>query len=294
MLERLTTHRNPDLQGSGGRAGPPRFEVLPLPGITDTAPEHLPAEATVTVTASPRRGMRATVDTAVSLALQGMYVVPHLSARLIANEAALSSMLDTLTNSGVEEVFVIGGDATEPLGEYTSAVDLLPVIDRWGHGLRIGIAGYPEAHPLIEDDVVIQAMWDKRQYADYIVSQMCFDARAVLTWARRLRHRGVDLPILVGIPGPATASKLLKIGTKVGVGESTRVLRKHRGGLRHLASPLPWRPNQLLQDLAPGFADPDYGLQGLHIYTFNDVAAAGSWWQETSSGDQEATSTLDQ
>ena len=240
-----------------------------MPGISDTVLESLPSRATVTVTASPRQGNEATISTAVSLAMQGMYVVPHLSARMIQDEAALKTTLDTLTAAGIKELFVVGGDVAEPVGEYTSALDVLPTITQSGHGLRIGIAGYPEPHPLIDGDVALQALLDKRPYASYVVSQMCFDARALLTWVRRLRERGVDLPVLVGVPGPATAGKLL-------------------------ASPVPWRPNQLLRDLAPGFTDPDYGLQGLHVYTFNDVVAAGHWWQEAARGDQEAAHTLDQ
>lgn len=293
MLGRLTAHH-----GSGPGPirlpGLPRFEVLPLPGITDAVREFLPPQATVTVTASPRQGHEATVSTAIALAQQGRHVVPHLAARLIRDEAALRTTLDSLTTSGVTEAFVIGGDAVDPLGEYTSAVDLLPTITQMGHGLRIGIAGYPEPHPLIDDDVVIQAMWEKYPHASYVVSQMCFDASTLLTWVRRMRQRGVDLPVLVGVPGPTSVTTLLRVGTKVGVGESTRVLRKQRGVLRHLASPLPWRPTQLLQDLAPGFADPDDGLQGVHVYTFNAVGAAGRWWREMSDSHQEAARTLDQ
>ncbi|WP_435199099.1 methylenetetrahydrofolate reductase [Janibacter sp. GS2] len=293
MLGRPTTRSGPD-PGPVALPGPPRFEVLPLPGITDAVREFLPPRATVTVTASPRRGQEATVSTAVALALQGRQVVPHLSARLIRDEAALKATLDSLAGSGVTEAFVIGGDAVDPVGEYTSAVDLLPAITRMGHGLRIGIAGYPEPHPLIDDDVVIRAMQDKCPHASYVVSQMCFDASTLLTWVRRMRQRGVDLPVLVGVPGPTSVNTLLRVGARVGVGESTRVLRKHRGLLRRLASPLPWQPTQFLQDLSPGFADPDYGLQGVHVYTFNAVGAAGRWWQEMSHGHQEAAHSLDQ
>ena len=294
MLGRLTTRLGSEPRRPVAPPGQPRFEVLPVPGITDKVLESLPAHATVAVTASPRRGNEETINTAVSLALQGVSVVPHLSARMVRGEAELKDALETLTVSGVTELFVIGGDAVEPVGEYTSALDVLPTIAQSDHGLRIGIAGYPETHPLIDDDVVVQAMWDKRPYASYVVSQMCFDAHSLLSWVRRLRDRGMDLPVLVGIPGPASAGKLLQVGTQIGVGESTRVLRKHRGGLRHLASPVPWRPNQLLQDLSAAFADPDYALHGVHVYTFNDVAAAGRWWQQTSRGDQEAAHTLDQ
>src|SRR5699024_4293686 len=128
MRTRPTTHHRPDTRQPVGLPGPPRFEVLPLPGIAEEVPEHLPAHATVTVTASPRQGMSATIDCAVALALRGLHVVPHLSARLVQDEATLATTLDTLANSGVEELFVIGGDALEPVGEYSSALELLQAI----------------------------------------------------------------------------------------------------------------------------------------------------------------------
>lgn len=292
MPGRFTSPRGPERHRTLGQLGRPRFEVLPLPGIVGAVLEHLPDDAIVTVTASPRLGLDATVGTAVSLALRGMDVVPHLSARLIPDEGALKTTLDTLTTSGVSEVFVIGGDAAEPVGEYTSALDILPAVSQLDHGLRIGVAGYPEPHPLIDDDVLVRALRDKSPYASYVVSQMCFDARTLLTWVHDLRRRGVDLPVLVGVPGPVSVSRLLRIVAKVGVGDSARVVRKHRGALRHLASPVPWQPNQLLHDLAPGFADPGLRLGGVHVYTFNDVHAAGRWWREASRGDQRATGAL--
>lgn len=294
MGDQVTTHRGPGALGTTGLPGTPRFEVLPLPGITGTVLESLPRHATVTVTASPRRGPGATIATAVSLAAQGVSVVPHLSARQIRDEAALKTTLDTLTTAGITEIFVIGGDPVEPVGEFTGAMDILPTIAQADAGLRVGIAGYPEPHPVIADDTLIQSMRDKLPFASYVVSQMCFDAGTLRTWVRRIRDRGVALPVLVGVPGPTSPSTLLRVGTKVGVGESVRVLRKHRGGLRHLAAPTPWRPDRLLRDLAPAFADPDSGLEGMHVYTFNDVAAAGRWWQETASGDRDAAPTADQ
>jgi len=121
-------------------------------------------------------------------------------------------------------------------------------------------------------------MWDKQAHAAYIVSQICFDARTLLAWVRRVRRRGVQLPIRVGLPGPAGTQQLLRISTRVGVGDSARMLSKHRG-LWRLAQPGQWRPDRLLADLAPAFADPDYYLQGLHIYTFNALDSVSTWWR---------------
>ena len=261
----------------------PRFEVIPLPGIEEQVGQHLPPDATVTVTASPGRGLSPTIETSTRLALQGLHVVPHLAARSVRDRAELERTLQGLASAGVEEVFVVGGDSPQPIGDFASALELLQAMSEMGHSFTVGIAGYPEPHPKIDDDVTVQAMWDKRAHASYIVSQMCFDARTLLEWVRRVRRRNVLLPVKVGVAGPATTHRLLRVGARVGVGESVRVLSHHRSGLWRLARPGPWRPDRLLEGLAPGFEDPAYGLSGLHVYTFNAVAEAGRWWQSTAS-----------
>jgi len=257
----------------------PRFEVIPLPGIEDEIHRSLPARATVAVTASPRRGLAPTLELATRLALRGIDAVPHVAARQVGDSAELRALLHDLGAAGVRELFVVGGDQSEPRGDFASALELLRAMRSIGHEFTVGIAGYPETHPQIIDDVAVQAMWDKQAYASYIVSQMTFDARVVLEWVRRLRRRGIVLPVRVGVAGPVGTARLLRVGTKVGVGDSLRVLSKHRGVLRHL--PGAWTPGRLLADLAPAFADPGYGLAGLHVYTFNALAQTARWWQET-------------
>lgn len=258
----------------------PRYEVLPLSGIEKIVSENVPAQATVTVTASPRQGMGATTRVATRLASAGWHVVPHLSARLITDETEVKSIVSDLASAGVNEVFVIGGDPESPAGDFSSSLELLQAMGRIGHDFVIGVAGYPEPHPKISNDLTVQAMWDKRGYASYIVSQMCFEAKPFLEWVRRVRARGVLLPIYVGIAGPASKAQLLRTSTRVGVGQSLRVLRHQGAGLLRVASPKGWRPDGLVKELAPAFADPAYGLQGLHINTFNAVRAAERWRQE--------------
>lgn len=282
----LTRKRAPRLSPEPQRAlaellDRPRYEVLPLPGVEDTLTETLPAHATVTITASARRGMTATLELAERLAARGLTVVPHLSARLIGDEAHLKEILDHVARLGIHEVFVIGGDRDQPVGSFTGALDLLVAMDQLGHGLVVGIAGYPEHHPKISDDVTVQAMWDKRHYASYIVSQMCFDAGAIVRWVDRVRRRGIDLPIYAGVPGPATTRQLLGVSRRIGVGESVRFLAHHGAGLLQVAQPGLWRPDPLLEELAPHVAQPQGRLCGLHVYTFNDVAVAEQWRRET-------------
>lgn len=254
----------------------PRFEVLPVAGIEDEVITELPVDATVTVTASPRQGIAATVASATRLAGRGVHAVPHLSARLITDRSQLAKIIDDLDAAGIDEVFVIGGDPATPKGDFGSALELLLAMREIGADFTIGIAGYPESHPRIPDDVTIQAMWDKRLQASYIVSQLCFDPKLLMTWIRRVRHRGVQLPIRIGIAGPADPVRLLRIGSRIGVSGSARLLGQHTGLFR-MARPGSWRPDALLHDLEPTFADPTYGLAGVHIYTFNAVRAAEQW-----------------
>lgn len=261
----------------------PRYEVFPLAGIEDKVAASAPPEATITVTASPRRGMGETIDLVERLSARGYAVVPHLSARLISGEVELKEILDRLDGLRISEIFVIAGDPDQPLGPYTSAVDLLRSIDELGYRFaQVGVSGYPESHPKIADDVAVQAMWDKRAYATYVVSQMCFDPVLVRRWIARLRSRGITLPVYAGVPGPAAIGSLLKIGSRVGVGESRRFLSSQGMGLLRLGKPGRYTPDRLLDKLVshrpadPGSAVDD-GPAGLHFYTFNDIRAAEDW-----------------
>ncbi len=259
----------------------PRYEVLPLPGVEEEVAEHVPPQATVTVTASARQGMAATMALAERLVEGGHTVVPHLSARSVSDETELKEILDEIVRLGIREVFVVGGDADRPVGTFAGSLDLLAAMDRLGYQLDVGIAGYPETHPRISDDVTVQAMWDKRQYATYLVSQICFDPTVVVGWVERIRRRGVELPVYAGVPGPAATRQLLRVSRRVGVGQSMRFLAHHRAGMLRLARPGAWQPDRLVAGLAPHLADPHLRLRGLHLYTFNDVAATERWRQAT-------------
>jgi methylenetetrahydrofolate reductase (NADPH) len=209
-------------------------------------------------------------------------VVPHLAARLVAGETQLQEILERLRGCGVGEVFVIAGDVREPAGPFGGALDLLAAMAELGHRLdQVGIAGYPERHPFIHDDITIQAMWDKRRFATYIVSQLCFHPRVVAAWVHRVRRRGVDLPIHVGVPGPVDAARLLRISTRIGIGESARFARRHTGWLPQLLRVGGYRPGRLVDGLAASLADPASRVAGLHLYTFNEVARTERWRQET-------------
>ena len=255
-----------------------RYEVLPTPTIEDKILENLPTDRVLTVTASPAKGLDVTVDLAERLAKQGYTVVPHLAARMVRDRSQLAEVCDRLTTAGVRSVFVPAGDKTPPEGTYDGALALLEDLTSLGGPFPdVGITGYPETHPLINDDVVIQAMWDKRRHADHIVSNLVFDPAALGSWLARLRARGIDLPVWLGLPGPAERAKLLSMATKIGVGDSTRFLLKHKRAMLRLAAPGGFTGERFLEDCAPALARPDAGVAGVHVFTFNQVAETEAW-----------------
>lgn len=256
-----------------------RFEVIPVPGIVATVAAHLPPGARVSVTASRKHGLEATLAAARALAGQGYVAIPHLAARQITDEAELQRILDDLASSGVQELFVIAGDAPHPAGDFEGSLQLLEAMGTNGRSFEIGVGAYPEGHPFAPSEAEsMHLLQEKARYASVLVTQLCFDAGTLLEWVLRLRERGVQTPVRPGIAGPTDAARLLRIGARVGVGPSLRLLTRQGAGIRHLLGPGGWSPDALLEELAPAFADRRYGLEGLHVYTFNAVAASADWW----------------
>jgi len=258
----------------------PRYEVLPTEDVEGLVLAHVPPEVRITITASPRRGMDATLRLAESLAGQGYSVVPHISARLVRDAAHLREILAAIRAMGASDVFVVAGDAREPAGEFPDSVSLLSAMAP-DHGLRdIGVTGYPESHSFIDDDVTVQAMWDKRRIATYIVSNLCFDPRVVKKWVTRVRRRRVELPIFVGMAGVAEPAKLLRVSTRIGIADSARFLRGHSNWFLRMLQPGGYDPGRFVSALVPELAQPDRKVSGVHVFTFNEIEPTERWRQE--------------
>ena len=259
----------------------PGYEVIPLQGTEEAVVKHVPRDITLTVTASPGKGTWATIELAERLAGHGFSVAPHLSARLIRDRAELGEILHRMHEAGIRRAFVVAGDVDEHVGEFEGAAGLLRTMSEIGHDLdEVGITGYPETHPKISDEMTIQAMYEKVPYATYIISQICFDPEVISDWARRVRSRGVKLPIRIGMPGSVNRQKLLRISASIGVGESARFLKRQRNWLVKMFLPGGYSPDRLIEGLKPGYADPESNIRGLHIYTFNEVQTTEAWRRE--------------
>ena len=256
----------------------PRFEVLPGKDAEQSVLDWVPRGMTVTVTASPVKGLDPTIELAVRLAGHGYRAVPHIAARSVAGDAHLAGIVKRLRDAGIDNVFVPGGDATHPAGPFDSALPLLEKLTEMGVPFRdVGITGYPESHPKISDDVTIQAMWDKRRHATYIVSNVCFDPAALGMWIKRIRARGVALPLYVGVAGPTSQSRLLKLAAISGATESARFITRHPGWVLRFLLPGGYHPDRFLARAAPILADPANGVTGLHLFTFNQLQQTAQW-----------------
>jgi methylenetetrahydrofolate reductase (NADPH) len=273
------------LPGAGLRQAAPlleraRYEVLPTPSAEEAVLEAVPHDVVITVTASPTKGLEPTLALTERLTAAGFRVVPHLSARLVRDGAHLAEIVARLTAIGTDDVFVPAGDADPPAGQFSSALDVLEHLAELGSPFaRVGITGYPQSHPKIEDDVTVQAMWDKRRHATYIVSNLCFDAAVLRQWIARVRRRGITLPLLVGLAGPVDRARLVQMATKIGVADSARFAAGHSSALLRLSTPGAYQPERLLDRVGAVLAAPASLVDGLHVFTFNQVRQAEQWRQ---------------
>ncbi|HEX2303327.1 MAG TPA: methylenetetrahydrofolate reductase [Gaiella sp.] len=254
-----------------------RYEVVPLDGVEEQVLAHVPRDLTVTVTASPTKGLEPTLALSGSLARDGYAVVPHLSARLVAGPGEAAELADRLQRDGIRDVFVVAGDAEEARGSFHGALDLLEAFDELGRPFpQVGIAGYPESHPFVDDETIAAAMLEKARHATYLVSQVCYDPDLIVAWIDAVWARGTRLPVYVGVPGVVSRTKLLRVSTRIGIGDSLRFLRKNgsfasrflRGG---------FSPDALVDGLGPLLEDER--VAGFHVFTFNDVEDTETWRQ---------------
>ncbi len=263
----------------------PRFELMPFESI-DEQLGHLPEGSEIAITTSPTLGLEATIEWSERASERGYEIVPHVAARYVEDRDHLEEIARRLTEAGVTDIFVPGGDREEPAGEFESALELLVALEEVPYSFaEVGITGYPEGHAFIDEETLAESMAEKEPYATYIVTQLCYDPDAVIEWIEEIRDRGVELPVEVGVPGVMKYQRLLGISKKVGVGDSVRFLKKTSGivgFVRQLVgSRGTYSPDTLLEGLAPYATDPRYDIRGVHIYAFNQVPDLESWRAET-------------
>lgn len=261
-----------------------RYEVIPLKNL-ESQIEHIPAGASVSVTCSPAKGQQPTLDLALRLQDLGHMAAPHISARLTEDLDAVKLLGGYCRDNGIKEVFLIAGDAEQPVGKYDGVVAFLRDFLETDHRLeRIGIAAYPDGHALIDSAVIHEALHTKQSLLaeagvpGFASTQMCFDLSQWRAWATAERAAGFNLPLHVGVPGVIDRTKLLTMGMRLGIGNSLRFVKKNSGTLGRLFRPGGYDPNKLVTPLAKQ-AD-EFNIEGLHLFTFNNVDATVDWQQK--------------
>lgn len=277
-----TTQTNGSMASMVGRA---YLEITPTPTILERL-IHLPQHSYVSITCSPAHGIEPTLQLAEQLRglpeERRLKLIPHIAARMVRDRSHLRGILARLDALQVESIFVPGGDAPQPLGDYDCSLALLRDIAEIGHRIvDIGIAAHPEGHPLVEDAQLLTLLREKQPYATYLVTQMCFDPEALVAWLKRTRDSGVTLPAWIGLPGVADIPKLLSLSLRIGVGQSIRVLRKQSGLVRRMIRPTPYQPDDLLAGLQAHMGEPGLNIPGFHLFSFNDVERTEGWRRET-------------
>jgi methylenetetrahydrofolate reductase (NADPH) len=257
-----------------------RLELIPT-GDAASHFVHLPAGARVSITASPSRGLKATLDAAAALVDGGHAVVPHIPARLVESDVHVARIAAWLAGHGIRDVFVIGGDADRPHGPYADSATLIRALLDTAVPLdRVGFAGYPDGHASIPTAALDAALIDKQQLLEdagiggWVSTQLCFEPLRVTAWLERLRP-DLHLPVHLGVAGVLDVTKLLRIGMKLGVGASLRYLRANRRAVGRLVAPGGYEPTQLLVSLAGALERLE--ISALHVFTFNQVARTVAW-----------------
>jgi methylenetetrahydrofolate reductase (NADPH) len=264
------------VDGTGRPWPATRLEIIPLRGIEERF-DLLAKGSTVAITSSPRFGLERSLQYVELLAAAGMDPVPHLAAKHFVDRAHVRDVLQRLREAGVRDVFAIGGDGDTAAGELSTGVELVEALADVDHGLeRIGVAAYPDGHPLIDDATLLAALERKQRSAHYLVTQMCFDPRLVVSWLRRVRGAGITLPAYLGVAGPVRRTKLLEMALRLGVRQSARFAAKQDGLISKLVRPGAYRPGDFTSAIARLGVDP-LDVRGYQIFTFNEVEATLRW-----------------
>jgi len=261
------------------------LEVIPTPSVVDRL-DQVTAGSWVGISCSPAKGIDPTLDTIDRLREKHerhpLKIVPHIAARVIQDRGQLREVMARLEAAEIKSIFVPAGDSPRPAGKYHNAIELMRDMAEIGHEFDdIGIAAYPEGHPLLTDAELLQHLKEKQELANYLVTQMCFDPARVMQWLREIREAGVTLDAWLGLPGVAEIPKLIALSYKIGVGQSVRVLKKQKGLVRKLFSGRSYRPDDLLEGLRSGLGDAELAVPGFHLFSFNNVEATEQWRIDT-------------
>ncbi|WP_166999568.1 methylenetetrahydrofolate reductase [Paramicrobacterium fandaimingii] len=257
-----------------------------VPGLEE-ARNAIPAGTKINVTFLGNEDLEMRISAAKAVREMGFIPVPHISARRLSSQSQLEDFLGRLHDVGASEhVFAVGGDPAEPEGPYPDSLSVIRSGLLSQYGVReVSIAGYPEGHPDIDDDVLWRHLDDKsaalkeQGLQAVILTQFGFDTEPVMTWIKNVRARGIDTQIRVGTPGPAGVKRLLGFARRFGIGANAMIVKKYGFSLTNLMGTA--GPDTFVSDLANLLSqEPTAGEVSLHFYTFGGLKATADWANE--------------
>ena len=243
----------------------------------------IPAGTRINVTFLENEDLQMRVDAAEAVKRLGFTPVPHISARRITSQEHLEEFLAALrVIHATENVFAVGGDPAVPMGPYEDSLALIEsgVLQQYG-ARTISIGGYPDGHPDIAEDVLWShlekkaAALSRLEIPGTVITQVEFDAHRVLSWVAEVRDHGVELPIRVGVPGPASVKLLLGFAGRLGISTSTTIAKKYGLSVTNLLTKA--GPENFIRDLRAGLDPGRHGVVKLHFYTFGGFKTTAEW-----------------
>jgi methylenetetrahydrofolate reductase (NADPH) len=239
---------------------------------------------TTHVTFLPDDDLTASQNTCIALRNAGYNPVPHITARNFTDATQLEQHVARLAGeAGITRVLLIAGDVDRPKGPFGESLDVLQAGLLARYGVRTCLlAGHPEEHPKVPEDAMDAALdgkialCRKQGIQPEIVTQFSFEGEVIVRWLAHIRARHVDVPVRIGVAGPAGTATLLKFAVRCGVGNSLRALRRNASGIGKLLGDA--TPDDLLADVATGLATSELGpIAGLHLYMFGGTRKTAEW-----------------
>ena len=265
------------------------IEVTPNAAIKiDNFAEVLPKNTRIYIAHIEGTPFEDMIKTAKKINDEGFIPMPHFPARIIKNKSILQDWVNQYSNeANVSEALIIAGGANKPYGDFDSSIQLIEtgIFDKASF-MRLHVAGHPEGNIDIDPDksnkIVDEALSWKNEFAKRsdakmaITTQFCFDSKSVIKWVNRLEDMGIDLPVHIGIAGPAKLQTLLRYSIECGVGASIKILQKRALDLTKLL--MPYEPNSIISELAEYKSqNPNFNIEQVHFYPLGGTKTTARW-----------------
>ena len=228
------------------------------------------------------------ISTAKRIQSEGFAVIPHFPARIIENKVILEDWIKAYQEeANIDQALILAGGVDKPHGIFENSMQLVETELFSKYNFKnLYFAGHPEGNKDIDPDgtkknvndalVWKQKMNERTDINLALTTQFCFDSKPVIKWANELNKNGINIPIHIGVAGPAKLQTLIKFSIACGVGASLKVLHKRAKDIKKLL--LPFEPNEFLETLALHKKNnPDFNITNIHFFPLGGIKTTSNW-----------------